>query len=457
MHKVYILIILFLSFSLSAKDSFDVPKEEIGKTGLYTVKEPGVPVHPDYKEIYRLNFGDTPPVDSVEKYIVPEATVPKYLVYCPESYDPKKPAGIALFGIQFKYSREVTMDMILKTSKKLLEERNLIAVIVNSDGGLLEDASKSSNEASMLIRRSLDIVKERYEINEKRIFLLGFPGSNYYCFKLLLASPQVFKHSIFCSTPHMFKETINFQGEPIISLSGSNEGIKYLKEASKNRIHILYAYSLGKDWVKYHPATKKKMLEARKTFKKYNFKNTTFEEYKFIGKNIYTIPSIFTYIDKIDPDPFNPAIHLKNAKEYEAKNNFKEALISYKEAAEKGSKTGLEKYNELKKDLDDGIENFLKLHLKKHYPDSNTLGRSLVQKYGAVNCKKILKFLTSYSSDKKIVLEIKAAAFLAKAEAALKQTPPPKDKIKAACEKVIKTVPGTKTAEKAQSLLDQLK
>ena len=197
-------------------------------------------------------------------------------------------------------------------------------------------------------------------------------------------------------------------------------------------------------------------IDLEDFLKKNNFINSKVLKIE-LTHDVTRYPEVFKLIDKIDPKPFNAKVFLTQAQAFEKKNNFPKAFEAYKIAANYGFEEAIKKFKEMNKELIETTSEINKHDKSKNYPEAFKLAQYLLKKFGTKSSLRATLINKTYLKDNKIILEIKAAAFLAKAEAALSQSPPPKDKIRAACEKVIKTVPDTFTAKKAQKLLKSLK
>ena len=458
--KVFIYTLTLFSYSLlQGQNPFQVPKEEIGKTGVYTVEQPGVPKHADYEEIYRHNHGRKLKLAPGGKFYQLQFEKAKFKLVVPETYSKDNPPGFLYLGFGDSMDRKI--DDIVEYCKPLLKQRNLIAIIIDhklrdpGDPAFQNNLLEIKYEHAMLIRRTIDIVLERYTIDSERI--LGYAG--------MLKADDFSIASITC--PHIFKFNVLYSLFPPFydnmpspdnkkmfpSFGAQDQEITTLKEARKNRF-LFFNINL--------PLTvkgdKKSLAFLKKFIKENKFSNSevfTIEKKAVVPRNGF--PEIFLCVDKIDPKPFNAKTYLEQAQNFEKKNNFPKAFENYKIAAKYGFKEAVTKYEEMNKELQDSSTSMMKLHLAKNYPEAHAIAQTILKKFGPTSNAQAANLYKTYSRDKKIILEIKAASFLAKAEAALKQSPVPVDKIKAACEKVIQTVPGTVTAEKAKAILEKIK
>jgi len=96
----FLLVINTLFLQTFAQDPFEVPQEEIGKVGVYTVEQPGVPKHPDYEEIYRHNEGKKLSLDPTKKFYKLQFIKPKFKITAPKTYNPVIPPGIIITDVR---------------------------------------------------------------------------------------------------------------------------------------------------------------------------------------------------------------------------------------------------------------------------------------------------------------------------------------------------------------------
>ena len=468
--------LIFFSFLISTfcfgQNPFQVPKEEIGKTGVYTVEQPGVPIHKDYDEIYRHNHGRKLKLAPGGKFYQLQFEKAKFKLVVPETYSPQNPAGIIFIDTRNSEFHPNLVDTTLNYLNEYAKQKNFICVLIDTKEPTLKQRDTGGldlgHEYAVIVRRSIDIVKERYSIDSDRVLTF----SNYsvdQVFMTTVCCPHVFKHNAFTGTPMFFYDNMPSAkgGKPIPSFGAQDEAIKTMKEAAQNTYAFFHVYlSDDKNLLQ---SEKKLNEDSEKIFTRNKFNKASFFNisYKGVLKDKIDIKDLEIFdnqyllmiaaLDKIDPKPFNAKIYLEQAQNFEKKNNFPKAFENYKIAAKYGFEEAVTKYEEMNKELQDSSTSMMKLHLAKNYPEAYNLAQTILKKFGSTSNAQAANLYKTYSRDKKIILEIKAASFLAKAEAALKQSPVPVDKIKAACEKVIQTVPGTVTAEKAKTILEKIK
>lgn len=459
MRSFLLLNLLTLFTFTSLADPFSVPKDEIGKKGVYTIEQPGVPKHADYEEIYRHNHGRKLKLAPGGKFYQLQFEKAKFKLVIPETYSKDNPPGLLYLG--FGDTIDSKIDDVIEFCKPLLKQRNLIAIAVDHKLREPGDAALNNNpleihyEHAMLIRRTVDIVRERYTIDSERI--IGYAGMlKAVDFSVAAIScPKIFKYNaLYTLLPPFYDNMPSPDNKKMFpSFGAQDQEITTLKEARKNKFLF---FNLNLPFML--DANKKAEQHLKKFLKDTKFSNS--EIFTIDNKNEderNTYPEIFLCVDKIDPKPFNAKTYLENAQNFEKKNNLPKAFENYKIAANYGFKEAVEKFTELNKDLQKIETEMMKSHLDKFFPEAYSKATEILKKFGANSSIQAANIYKTYSQDKKIILEIKAAAFLEKAKAASKKPNPPTDKIKEACKKVIKTVPGTKTAEKAQALLDSLK
>ena len=167
------LILLFLCTAVTA-GPFDVPNAEKGKKGLYTVEQPGVPVHEDYAEIMRHNHGRKLEKDRTGQFYRLKHAKAKFKIYVPDSYNPAVPAGIAYIGVEDSGPMGTSIDKSINLCKDFFARRNLIGIAIDAKSlevGRMQDIMVDyQHEYSVLIRRSIDIVKERYKVDPERVW-----------------------------------------------------------------------------------------------------------------------------------------------------------------------------------------------------------------------------------------------------------------------------------------------
>jgi hypothetical protein len=83
-HLSFLLIILFSTVGNVRADPFIVPMEEINKKGLYSVSQPGIPMHPDYKAI--STFLGEFFMDDTNSFIKTSVISPRFKIFCPQKY-----------------------------------------------------------------------------------------------------------------------------------------------------------------------------------------------------------------------------------------------------------------------------------------------------------------------------------------------------------------------------------
>ncbi|MCM8539737.1 MAG: hypothetical protein NE328_05630 [Lentisphaeraceae bacterium] len=458
----FILLLNFLLLSLYsfAQDPFEVPQEEIGKVGVYTVEQPGVPKHPDYEEIYRHNHGKKLSLDPTGKFYQLQFEKAKFKLIVPQNYTKQKPPGLLYLG--FYDGLDTKIDNVIEYCKPLLKQRNLIAVLVDkklrnptlNDKNVLE----YSYESAIVIRRSIDIAKERYNLDLNRIIAFS-SALNTMNFQITaLSCPDIFRYNILHTLFNPFYDNMPSMDnkKTFPSFGAQDQEITTLKKACKNNFIFFYIKYINLEHDLMGKQNSKYKIDLEDFLKKNNFINSKVLKIE-LTHDVTRYPEVFKLIDKIDPKPFNAKVFLTQAQAFEKKNNFPKAFEAYKIAANYGFEEAIKKFKEMNKELIETTSEINKHDKSKNYPEAFKLAQYLLKKFGTKSSLRATLINKTYLKDNKIILEIKAAAFLAKAEAALSQSPPPKDKIRAACEKVIKTVPDTFTAKKAQKLLKSLK
>ena len=261
--------------------------------------------------------------------------------------------------------------------------------------------------------------------------------------------PKVLKNNAFRDTPHSFYDNMPHArtGKKILSFGSQDQEITTAKEAANNT--FIFFRDVEED-IELRKMKKDLEKSTEALFKRIKFRKAEFAD---LQPDQAEIIQAFT---KIDPKPFDAKAFYTAALKFEKQKNFAKAFENYKAAATYGVKEAKDKFEPLVKELQEKTAGMLKNHTGKNYPEAHKLAVEILKNFGAASAPKAVTVYQSYAKDKKIATELKAATFLDKAEAASKKPNPPKDKIKEACEKVIKICPGTFTAQRAKKLMESL-
>jgi hypothetical protein len=444
-----LLLLLFL-FSLTAQADFKVKNDEMHKKGLIIIEQAGIPLGPAYKEINRHRGGNKLRMDPTGKFISLKFAKARWKVYVPPTYNSTASTGLVILLDTYKDPGRENEDVMAKY-KYAAGKFNVILILIDCKAPPIDlkmdpTVASFAEECQLLLRRSVDLANERYKINPDRVFLYSGIVDTIAAFGAAIYCPDVFRNFISEGAPDPWWEMeVDGVGKKAPSFGSQAAAITTLKKASKNRF----------------------VFTSTKTIEGLRFRNTEaldkmLKKYKFSKYSFETIDSskgqkaLDVGIAKIDPDPFDSSVYMKNAMAFEKRQDFSKAFENYKLATAYGVAGAKEKFEPMEKELNRKTAEMTKGHKAKDYALANNTAKQIINKFGQQNSPIAVKFYKAYLSDKKVVLEIKAAAYLSKAAEAFKKANPAKDKVKAACEKVIKLCPGTVTAQKAKDLLTKV-
>jgi hypothetical protein len=187
-----------MALLFSAEAQFAVKNDEMHKTGFFTIEQEGIPLEPDYKEIHRHVGRDKINLNPAGKFIVLKHMKAKWKIYVPDTYKQSMPPGVLIISngldedgtsliTKCKYAaKKYNLILIDPEFQNLPENNNIV---------------QADNERRFLIRRSPDIIKERYKIDEDRIFLFGTASLNVAA-KTAIICPDTFK-MVICQHPFL--------------------------------------------------------------------------------------------------------------------------------------------------------------------------------------------------------------------------------------------------------------
>ena len=454
---IYLFVFNLLIISeVQGQDPYKVNKSEVGKKG--TLDFSTNTLVDKYRRIWEKSKYDiTKKLSyskrSSKKYNF-DKPILKWKIFVDESYNEKLPVGVLTL---------VSTDPLIEIPshwKKLCKRYNLVLAVVDlSADPVLKDYVIESTIIA------LDLIKARYKVSEDRIFYGAFSNN--------------VEHNVHLHSPSLFEGVIAFRSKVGWDYDQDRDILE--PEQFKNRIidtaKIKYYFIQTKPDSIYLPGYLHRSLKFNsyiagnsdyktRSYPVYVEAQNQFKSLKVLEEEI-TFPELFKRISYNNLDSAMKFVDSRNLdkgysyyqsglKKLKLKN-FKEAFLNFL-----NSKKHL--YEDADKEIENLIETISKYELEaikyfaqKEYYKSYKLANSNIEHFTQAYAKNSLDIINKINNDQNIILEIKAAAFLEKAEAASKKPNPPTDKIKEACEKVIKTVPGTKTAEKAQALLDSLK
>lgn len=459
----FILLFFIFSHTSFAKYPFTPKDEEIGKTKTYTLNTPELPLKfqnlwtkSEFNIYKNVHFSN-----KVKKSYSDKVNLFTWTIFVHEDYNVDIPSGILLLSTNFNYNEPPI------AFKKLCKEYNLILIA--------PDLSKESQHGIYSLELSisaLDLIRQRYKINNNRIFYVAFGNK--------------INHEAHFHSPHLFtgifgiRSQVGWDEKEFKKAFGKTKYKKFLNTLKDKHFFLLESPPKANDIgfengrVIYEDNYFHSSLEKNKVLYSSNFFNTEksadfstgdlkkfsstinhINEELFLDLPLNALSRSFQFLDtkslEMKETYFNEGV------KFEQNEIYPKALVCYQNAY----KLSHPKAKSRIRDIVDEIKRIeftaIKSFTQKNYYEAYKTARSLTINYPNEYVKYSKLILEKIKADKDIINEIKAAIFLSKAQAALKQTPVPKDKIKAVCEKVIKTVPGTNTAEKAQKILDSLK
>jgi len=452
--KVFTVIFLSLNYFLLAQNPFSVPKGEIGKTGTYSIHQVGIPVNKDYEEIIKSFKNLKLEKDPTEKFYELKYEKASFKIHVPNSYSPLKPAGVIVLAISSSQSTEEELAKAFEHCEYFAHKRNFICVGINTENPDFENLksyySFHTYEYALLLRRAVDIVKERYKTEFGRViaFTNNEPISLFWA---AITSPQVFKNT-------------SYIGTVPVSLVNS---VKTTSRTLMNKYLVYYPLNV----------VYKKSLAAERTlnssnaqlFSTYKFTNFQYEEFALNGvvKDPLILSEIKIYddqfelmieaLDKLDPKFPNRKKLLSIAQKAELKGDHAIAYSNYKIAAQAGFSEAYDKFNELKTELEALTTQMIAAHKERDFPASYKIMSSIFQKFGSKSSLDATKIYQIYSKDKKIILEIKASKRFETELEKFRKNKSNKEVLKTLCENILESIPNSKTAMRAREILSELR
>ncbi|MCM8539739.1 MAG: helix-hairpin-helix domain-containing protein [Lentisphaeraceae bacterium] len=452
--KPFLLLSLF-SLSVFAEYPFTPKKEEIHRKGFYIIESSKLPNDYQYlwskakfniyKKIHFSNKIDKSYRDTVNTF--------NWKVFTHDSYLPDIPAGILLLSSSFSFNAFPT------AFKELCKEFNLI--LVSPDLSKERQHRKYTLELSL---SALDLIKQRYEINNNRVFYVAF--GNKVKHEAHLHSPQLF-NGIFS-----IRSQVGWDEKELSKILGKTDYKKFISTLKKKPFYLLepkptatdVGFENGRIIYEdnyFHPSLKNNTILYTKDLFLTEKSHYSSLSVNHINKELFSelrlsvLSRAFKFLDsnslKLKEKYFDEGVKFEQNEQYP--QAFKSYQNAYKLSHPKAKSRIEDLLKEIKKTEFTAIKNFA----QKNYYDAFKTARFLKNNYPAKYVKDSNIILTKIKADEKIITEIKAAIYLNNVKNSLNQSPVPVDDIIAACEKVIKTVPGTVTAEKAQKIIDSLK
>lgn len=481
-------IFLFLSFTLfvniSSAQDYIVKKGRLGQKGTISLTASSIPNA--FTRIWEKSKYDItrklPLMKRLSKSYRSQDVPFQWDLFISEKYNPAKPAGLLLL------SSHENLFPIPEQWQKVCRDLNLLLLAPNFNN----DSTHGQKFNLEIIFFGLDIIKKNYKINEKRIFYVAL--SNEIEHNAHLHSPSVFPGVIGVRSkvgwdPRLYEQSLGKDlykdlfklstniyfsllepGASITSINANGEmksdfsipSTRYKSYIHKSlKFNEIITSNNGFKFLKNELYLQDKLIREivinGKVFKQMDTKVKADENASF--SEVYQNISYKTLYRSIHFLDINTR---KEAKEYYAigtkylKNrNYKSALDAYYYSANLENENAKREIAKLLKEINSKELKAIKLFVSKNYFEAYKSANQIKKDFSLKYAKKIKDVFDEIKKDQKIILEIKAASFLEKTlNSTLKG---PKTKLMAACEKVIKTVPGTKTAEKAQKILESLK
>ena len=463
MRYIFVVNFFILSLSSFAQDPFKVPKEEIGKMGLYSLTQVGIPLHSDYKEIFSHCKNYTIQRDSSNRYIKLKVEYPSFKIFAPETYNSTKPAGIIILAISDPLEARNDLTEALEYCRFFAEKRNFICIGVVTER-IDYELLKRNNlfrkfEYSALIRRAVDVVKARYRIDEKRIVTFA-NGANDSLFITTACNPDIFKNNSFLGlSNHFYDKAKNPNGKNITIISNPEEQFKTLGRTARNKYLFYTPYLIqNPKAIVIQKAVKNLQKDL---YIRNNFTNTQFIDFTLSScfkdqdvKKLVQFENLLDLmidaIDKADPLHTNSKRYFIKAQEYDLNSEIGKAYQYYKLAVSRGLKEAEKKLAPLEEKISELLEEIKKFHQDKNFPEAY---KALI-KVGANNDEFTKKLYNFYTSSSKIKMEIKASTLLDKA---LKSPKKNSVQIHKLCKSIIKSIPETVTAKRALKILNKSK
>ena len=391
------------------------------RKGKYSITDAAIP-RAYYEDLHqrwtgsdqKIPSGDRIPVQTIKNKQFDQVT---WDIVVPESYDPNIPAGIITY---------ITPGSG-KAFISLLSQYNLIMIT----------AKNSSNDTYTYARISMalwgvDKLKELYNIDTDRVFISGMSGGGRVSSIAAALFPEIYKGAIYqCGCNFMHdneKSQVNkMKDNYFYFLTGDGD----FNLEDTQRVHKKY--------------TDAKILNTKIHVQK-NHKHRTLPT--------EVLDKALAYIDtprvaKLETLYTKGMTALKKKQFSEAFKNLQVAAVGGHEQASEEFEKIQAPYTEIK----DAISSF---DQEKDYVQAYKHIQKLISTYGKEMASEELKIVENYKQNPAILKEFKADAYLEKIKAAMKRKGSSKEKIEAGLKKILDLCPNTKTAERAQILLDTL-
>ncbi|MCM8539738.1 MAG: hypothetical protein NE328_05635 [Lentisphaeraceae bacterium] len=460
MKRIIFILCFILTLESFSENLFTPPKEEINKVGSYQVKTNSIPER--FRSLwtnsrYNKIREDEAAKDKSRIYSTITDSF-RWNIWTPKNYKPEQPAGIIVLPLSFN------IEDIPQAWQFFCDTHNIIVISPE-----LSDKLITCNPE--LILCSIDIIKSRYKVDKNRIYLCAI---SYQYYTEILCFPDEFSGYIFVesglhfSREH-FNKTLGSRRLKELDSLLKKKYFSFIKNNSNQKLPVenekieVESFDSGIEYYRtengWNSVWMKQYIQKNSKYQYITINGQhetllTQVDY-FYGLDYTTLRDALKFLDTPIINKGKALINLGS--QAEKLKQYKKAMDLYLQAKNHQVDSAQNKYNRLISLLK-AQESKLRKHIAlKEYFEAYQLATSLVKQYGSEHADFSKLAVKEFSADKEIVLEIKAAVFLSKAETALSQNPVPVDQIIAACEKVIKTVSGTKTAEKAKKILEQIK
>jgi len=453
------IVLTFTLFSLCAfGNDFNLPrKSELGKLGSYIYETTKLPQR--YRNIWGLST--FAPKNHNTKYGSGTTSARnhfKWTVYAPKTYEKEKKSGLAIIATSFEF------DEFPEAWKQLAELKNIILIAPKLTG--------YRTYPLHLNFAAYEFIQTRYNLDSSFVTYVSF-------------SPNLDHHFVLHSSDKLtgvisLNSKISWDERKLSS--GEQSGSFYnsmILNAKKLPISV-YACDRGGNTVN------SEFLENELKFlSKYEFKNiikvkaelkayvnmheilstsqgskidyiTPVLKFIFNKISVGKLEELFSYKDKIITA--KKELLFKQAKSFEKEMKLANALALYKTINDRfKDERAAKKIFALMKNLEAKIAEVKRLFNSKDFYPSYVLCKNLTAQYGKVFTRDLEKFIKRFEEDKTISKELKAAKHLESIEDAITVGSTSKANAVKALKEVIDYCPGSKTAEKAQAILDKLK
>ena len=452
--------IFLITFSTTyGQNAFTIQKGEIDRTGSFSFTAEKLPLKyqniwskADFNIYKNIHFSNRESKNYTEK-----DNPFTWKVFVHKSYKPDIPAGILLLSTNFTYIE------FPEAFKDLCKENNLILIA--------PDLSINSLYSIELGLVALDLLNLRYKTNINRVFYVAFGNK--------------IKHETHLHSPNHFtgvlgiRSNVGWDENELIKTLGKITYNKF-KNSLKNLNFFLLepppkaeavGFENGRPTYEdnyFHPTLKNnKVLYEKNEFKiEKSADFTSADPKKFSGYvnhiNEKLFPELrfnalskaFQFLDskslKLKEQYFEDGVKFEQNEQYA--DAFKSFQNAYKLSHPKAKSRIDDILKEVKKIEFSAIKNFTQKNYYEAYITASSLSKSYPLEY--VEDSRVI--LDKIKKDKNIVTEIKAAIYLHKVETSFSKKLSTKNSLLSACNKVIDICPNTKTAERAQKIIDDL-